>query len=770
MPRPSPTTLPASCRANFLLLITTIFWGASTPALAQPFAVPWSSAFLARVSSEEGPALAVHEHGPGQNLWLEVTPMAGEEPAALYRLPAFEAKEEHIIHLWGFPHGNAIVCRGGDEQAVACWQGFLEPGIVYPVERLPGLAVRGSFRLADLPVADVRVAVVPEGLWSARPFTLPLARDGGGMRREVRSDEEGNFSLPLLAPGTYRLEALLPSGRVFRDEVFTLPTPAAARAESGGDEAPVWDLGLIEVPDGATVQVVVRDGAEQPVADVQVSALQGHDRHDAVTFEARTDAEGRAALRGFDLSSPATVRCARPGYGEVSLVFELLPTQVFCLLEPLAALEGTVHNFADEPLAATLTLHPTAEARAPRLLQAGADGRFVFAELEAGDYELEIAAPGYEPETRAVSLAIGQRERLEVITLLAGGEIEGRVYDAQTGDGIAGARLEALVPPGAARTSSTADGTFTLAVPRDQALVLAVSAEDHATTTVRLNREALRSNEDVEIALERGGWLEIWVEEPTTGAPCAGCRVIVHPGNLELETGREGVVLSETLAAGAYRVDFPRLWNRGSLVMEEPAVEVRRATVKAGKSTIVRFAAVEETVRVRFDPAPGPGWRLGSRDGRRFRLHDPESDGSFRVPRPGRYGSTLVLERYDAATGAVVTVRQGSLPPRFDEEEITFSLPNAALSGRISTFDGPLGGARIRLYSFLGPLRNEGPFIDPERHRTPAAELRTDATGTFHVPYLPAGVYNILVGDRPLRSISLRAGQALELGTFELLP
>ncbi len=49
------------------------------------------------------------------------------------------------------------------------------------------------------------------------------------------------------------------------------------------------------------------------------------------------------------------------------------------------------------------------------------------------------------------------------------------------------------------------------------------------------------------------------------------------------------------------------------------------------------------------------------------------------------------------------------------------------------------------------------------------ATARTRSDGSFAIPYLPAGVYAVFIGERNAQFASLRAGQSLDLGTFELI-
>ncbi len=77
------------------------------------------------------------------------------------------------------------------------------------------------------------------------------------------------------------------------------------------------------------------------------------------------------------------------------------------------------------------------------------------------------------------------------------------------------------------------------------------------------------------------------------------------------------------------------------------------------------------------------------------------------------------------------------------------------IRGKAVVTGQPLAGERVRLRALTGEIR---------------AELATHPDGSFRIPFLPAGVYSVWIGQITINFASLYEGQHLDLGTFELQP
>ncbi len=739
--------------------------------------------------------------------WLEVTPLALDVEAAVFRVEDRSEEDGELRFPPAVPKGAAMLCSGGRALAVLCEQVYLSGELWVdvnqsadvPVRFEQGLAVTGRYLLAGWPVKEARVAVVPAGIVSDRPFTMPLGlakEEQSELRREVPTDEDGRFKVPRLAEGEYFLETLLPSGRLHRSETFLLPEPRRARRESlvagvresraessvetgesqvetdeslGSDPAAVWDLGVIDVAAGLVVAFEVADPEGRPLAGARVTGRQGATPESLINFEAITDPSGAAKLSGFAAEDSVNIQCRKPGYRGFHRDYPLLPVLVTCVLEPLARVSGEVLGIDGvAPAEAVVSVELVAVVRPPDSAPDAAEprpvppvaidseGAFSLGDLIAGEYTLHAAAPGFEAAQRTFVVEPGQRLPLEPIILSFGRELEGRVVDRNTRKPIPQVEIRAISPPGAVLVSSNEEGQFNLVSVREQSLVLRLVAEGYADREIALSRQQLSGRGPLVFEMERGGRIRVIVWDEASDVPCQSCRLVVRPTAQELSTDGLGEALSATVAPGEYRVYRPRVTHLGSSVVAETEAEMRSVRVRAGRVSKVRFGERRRTIRVAFDPLPGAGWTLSARSARRSERYRRRSDGSFHVRQKAGESLDLYLHRYDVSASAEVEIRQTTLPEGFLKSELVVPLRGGTLSGRATESGEPVAGIDIRLVT----------LHTVETWAT--AKSRPD--GTFVLPNVPGGVYSVFIGQRSVQIASLRPGQALDLGSFQLTP
>ncbi len=717
--------------------------------------------------------------------WLELTPLVAEAPAWVKRLGDRTSEDGELRMRPEVPPGAALLCTGAAGAAVLCEQVYLQgeawiergESLAVEVRFEPGIAVRGRYLLDGWPISGARVAVVPAGLAVDRPFTMPLDVElsrsrAPAIRREVPSDAGGHFALPRLAQGEYFLETVLPSGRIHRGDPFELPDLRALRRRTGAgdDQIVVWDLGEIDVADGLVVAFQVSDPEAEPIAGARVAGRQGSTPRDLINYEALTDGDGAAMLSGFSVEQALHLSCRKPGYRTLEQDYPLLPVLVTCILEPQAEVRGEVLGIEGLPLPGArvslepiaiqpVTMEPVADVEpeaspAPLPAKVDATGRFMAGELAAGEYRLRAAAPGYEVEIETFVLEPGQRLDLEVVVLLHGRALEGRVVDAETREPIAGAEIRAVSPPGAVFEITGEDGGFILATRTREPLVLALSAEDYAGREVTVTPERLAEREPLTLTMERGGRIRALVWDEATDLPCQSCRLVVKPTSTELVTDAAGEALSATLAPGWYRVRRPRISHLGSTVIAEDDAEFRYVRVRRGETSTVRFGERRRSLRVVFRPSPDAGWSLSARSPSRVERYQQDPGGGFQVRHRAGESLDLFLHRFEPETGAEVEVRQTVLPAEIATAELVLPLAGGRLHGRVKSDGIPVHGARIRLRILDNVTR---------------ASAHTRPDGSFAFPHLPAGVYDVVIGERSVQYVSLRAGQSLDLGTFELI-
>lgn len=708
--------------------------------------------------------------------WLELTPLATDAEAILIQLPDRQPEDGELRLVPAAPGGAAMLCTGARGSAVLCEQVFV-PGVVWvepdqtvavEVRFETGLPVAGRYLLDGWPLSGARVSVVPAGLATARAFTVPLGPSsdgaaGSSAAREVVSDADGRFEIPPLAAGEYFLETVLPSGRVHRGDPFLLPAPEIARRQTAASESArvVWDLGDLDVADGLVVELVVGDAFGRPLAGAVVAGRQGDTPETVVSYEATTDAEGRAKLSGFSVEEPVHLSCRAPGYLTWRREHELVPVYVECALEALAAVGGEVVGTGGAPLpGAHVTLRSTgddpagSESPSSRSQAVDAAGLYAIGELPAGSYRLSAAAPGHEVATTDLDLDPGQELILEPIVLRAGRELAGLVVDAESREPLAGVEVRSTSPPGAVSAVSDGEGRFTFASGGDEPLVLALASPEHVRREVSLTLPRRVPAEPLRFELERGGWIRAVVWDEATDLPCQGCGLRIEPSAARWTTDGFGVATSQPLAPGEYRVYRPRVLHRGSAVISRDDAEYRSVWVRRGKTSTVRFGQRQETVRVSFQPPLDPGWSMSARSARRFERFFASGDGSFEVRRPPGESVDLYLHRYDPVARSEIEVLQGPLPATAPGGEWVMPLADTRLSGRGWSAGAPIAGQPVQLMT-----------LDRQVYAT----VRTRPDGTFEIPHVPPGAYAVILGRANAHFVSLRPGQSLDLGTLELI-
>lgn len=125
-----------------------------------------------------------------------------------------------------------------------------------------------------------------------------------------------------------------------------------------------------------------------------------------------------------------------------------------------AAVSGRVlEDGSHTPIAgAQVTLMPSPSRRLPgpfrdrlRMVITDSEGRYEFADLEAGPYQLSVQKAGFAPlsgpASPGMNLQAGERRNDVNVTLQRGGVIAGRVLD-ETGEPLVDARVMAMQKPG----------------------------------------------------------------------------------------------------------------------------------------------------------------------------------------------------------------------------------------------------------------------------------------------------------------------------------
>jgi hypothetical protein len=674
--------------------------------------------------------------------WLEGTPLAGFDPPRLFTVPAARAAVELADGLFG----AVMLCFGAPGMATRCERQVLPERAALPAPELAaGVQVVGRVLVGRSPARGARVAVVPHPLLARRLFSVPLARRGAKLSRDVAADGRGRFLLPL-APGTYRLDLRLPGGRIEQSEPFTVPEPERLRREDAPAMEPTLDLGDLVFDEGLRLEVTVVDSQGQPIAGAGVGLLQEREPDFPVFFEEWADRQGKATFSGIDATLPARLNCIAPGRVRSTQPLDPLPPAATCVLARLAAVEGVILDEEAKPIAgATISAQP-----ADQSARTGEDGRFGFEELEPGEHSFTVAAPGFRALVRTVVLANEEQRELAPIHLDRAGLLEGAVVDGASGEPISGALIAVLEPQGAGSTTTGEDGSFRLAAEAEGPLRLETQAEGYPLVVTEVSRERQALGEPLTIELPRGGQVHLTVWDEELDAPCAGCSVLIVPVGRggALLTGTSGEALSPLLAPGRYYATLSRTQSLGSVVRVRGGDDRRHFEIQPGRVARVAFGERRPLVEIVFWPSPPPpGWSLAATAGPAARLLAPRPDGTYAVPKRG--GEEVALD-LQAPSGT--RIHQAVLPHDLEDPVVRLDLPQTRVQGLVVEDENPLAGEPVQLVS--------------AQSGAVAARARTGGDGRFEVPYLAPGVYHVAVGVHVLRSFELGAGAAVDLGTL----
>jgi protocatechuate 3,4-dioxygenase beta subunit len=382
-----------------------------------------------------------------------------------------ETRPDGTFLVDGAPReGGALVADGGDRGRAST---VLAAGASEPLT------------IALAPTATLAGRVVDAGDGKAVPGVRLVARSEDGSF-VARSSADGRYSMRGLSPRSYRLTA--------EDDRF-VPWSRAVRVAPGQAEA--QDVPLTR---GATLVGRVVDEEGHPIEGARVLVSRGGEN----VFRAFVRLlEGESAVRSGRDGSFRAARLA-PGenqrldvrhdeyeeraLGGISLVAGATRSGVTVVLRRGLSVRGVVKDEESRPLPGVeVSLSGSRTVRASRggvqmsfvgpgsqvRRETGADGRFEFRGLKAGDYTISARRPGY---SRATVDPVDVREArsaepLELV-LKPGATISGVLRD-KTGAGAAGWFVSARGPgqgsgpalgPGAIRSEEATgpDGVFFL--------------------------------------------------------------------------------------------------------------------------------------------------------------------------------------------------------------------------------------------------------------------------------------------------------------------
>ena len=372
---------------------------------------------------------------------------------------------------------------------------------------------------------------------------LLLAWLAGGDRPAERGAGLARQSAHSVAPDVGGSSASANEGADAPDSAAT--ESAGSRPPAGGEKASAEalrlaeraDLGFPATPVDAPVELVWSGSVSaaatsEPIADARV-LVEGAGRE----REAQTDEEGRFELTWFE-EVAADLTLQHPSYVDQRRSDIALDAPGHFALAKSARLSGSIAGLDDLSIeavhaAAELWHVRTSSSRFWERTDAPIDahGRFVFADLEPGDYALAFSLPGASVATQAgITLRSGEQRELR-LTASPAASLLGHVLERGTRSPIGGATIEfeprdtgLPTPQDALSARSDERGEFLFESLAPGAYRYRIRTERGDLEVGKLDVPASGRQLDFEFLLRRAGRIEGLVLSES-GKPLAGALV-----------------------------------------------------------------------------------------------------------------------------------------------------------------------------------------------------------------------------------------------------
>ena len=411
------------------------------------------------------------------------------------------------------------------------------------------------------------------------------SRQGLSGPRWAQSDDQGSFELRGLAPGEWQLRvsksgfverklarAVPPGPETFEVILEPTATGTVAGTVRGGDRAEL-----------ATLSVNVWGGGLSASAEVEADGSY------RVEKAAAGDVTVRLSVTVGDSERSLTQRAVVPDGGQARVDFDL---------EDVPRIRGRVVRGEAPVMAAHVQLERIGSDDQAST-RTGAGGWFEV-EIEEGSYEISVWTMGgrRHHERREIT----DTSILEIDVAPAG--LTGRVLDAMTGKGLAGAAVE-LRPQVRQEERSTYNlpkvttdsrGRFHLVDAPIGRFILSARAAEYAPQLLEVDLEGGRER-SVELVLEPAEGLDVVLFDARSGAHLQGSVVARLPSDAVIWDGkapRSGDGVRLPLAPGDYKVSVSANgYASQTLPTRVPSREPLRVALTPGGTVVVRSQTLE---------------------------------------------------------------------------------------------------------------------------------------------------------------------------------
>ncbi|MFC7370130.1 carboxypeptidase regulatory-like domain-containing protein [Fictibacillus iocasae] len=571
---------------------------------------------------------------------------------------------------------------------------------------------------------------------------IQVINESGIVQQTVAADNNGNFIINNLLPGTYILNVTatnFATGNVTVTVVENQTTNVIVALAS----LPATLTGLVADPTTGN-----------PISGASVTVT---DQNGVFISSGTTDNNGGFVIQNLPAGT-FNVTANASGFGTDSRSVTLTPgetefTQLSLLPNP-GSITGIIRDAAGTPVAgATVRVLDSTGAFVATVLS-DSSGLYLVPGLSAGSYQVNVNAEGFQTVVEGAQVVSNTATTLNItLSTVPPGAVQGIVTSSVTGLPIAGAsvQIRLLSPSGPIFATTLTD-------PEGEFFVHGLQPNTQYSAIVNGTNFGIQSQTFTAVSGETISLAFSLTPNPATvtGQVVGSDGTPLVNSVVRLVDSVTGAVLVETQTdrLGVYTIpDFdPGTYN---LVASNPPVfqsQVSTFTASAG-----------ETVTVNFILQPNPGSLTGTVTTTAgvpiagavvellqgtipllTTITNSLGGYSFEGVAPGSYTATATAANFTTATQQVTI--------EANEESVqNFALaPNpGSVSGTVtSSTGGPVSGASVRVLDQLGNV---------------IANATTALNGTYSITNLPVGTFNVLASAEGFpnesRSLSISAGQ-----------
>ena len=424
----------------------------------------------------------------------------------------------------------------------------------------------------------------------------------GAIAETAKANTTGAYSVPGLAPGSYRVGFDGSSTGNYQPQ-YANGEGSLATADpitvTAGQSLTNLDAAL---QPGGLISGTARDAATHaPLSGVTVTLYDTSGNSHA---SVRTDASGEYALTGIPAGSYSVAfELTTQGYlpqfasgkdsldqaNPIAVAAGQSITGVDAAMQPGAQISGTITDAATHaPVSGALATVFDSSGAAVGATKTRADGTYTLLGLRPGSYRVGFDASGagdYEPQyadgtsslTTAAVTTLGASQAATGVDaeLQPGGEISGTVTDASTGASLEGVTVTVYdgksLPvtmvstdaTGAYTATGLAAGSYTVRFDSEQAgdyLPQSYPGQSPPATGSPVAVTAGQAATGIDAALAPGGSISGTVTDTSTGAPLPRAGIVVYTDAGDFvtwtETDPHGNYVIERLPAGSYKIGF----------------------------------------------------------------------------------------------------------------------------------------------------------------------------------------------------------------------